>query len=217
MNRTYYRITRVVSPADSLDLVTVDQAKAMLGIAPGDTSHDAQIQQHISASSIAINNFCDRIFVVQGYRDQVRNAYGCYGEAFVTRQYPIAVDSESGLPLVAVTEDSAALDPAFMEVQTDNGSIWRLDGSLAAAAWATPLLVVDYTAGFNPIPADVQGACLEWVGIRYGAVGRDPAIRSETIPDLITQVYGSTSDTSSATAMPAAVRDYLIPYKIWTV
>ena len=107
-------------------------------------------------------------------------------------------------------------DPAFMEVQTDNGSIWRLDSSLATAAWATSLLVVDYTAGFDPIPADVQGACLEWVGIRYGAVGRDPAIRSETIPDLITQVYGS-SDTSSATAMPAAVRDYLIPYKIWTV
>jgi len=217
VNRSYYRLTRVITPAASLDLVTLAQAKAMLGVAPEDTTQDAQIQQHISSCSLAINNFCDRIFVVQGYRDQVRNAYGSYGEAFVTRQYPIVIDGESGLPLVAVTENSVVLDPAFVEVQPDNGSIYRLDSTAIPSSWNTAWLVVDYTAGFDPIPADVRGACLEWVGVRYGGVGRDPAVRSETIPDLITQVYGSGSDTSSTTSMPVAVRDYLIPYKIWTV
>jgi len=213
----YYRITRVVTPATSLDLVTLDQAKALLGIDPADTSKDAQISQHISATSAAIANYCDRVFVQQVYRDQVRNAYGGYGEPFITRQYPIAVDV-AGVPLVAVTEAGVALDPAYLDIYPDAGSLYRLDGSAAPYAWNTATLVVDYTAGFDPIPADVQGACLEWISIRYSAVGRDPSVRSETIPDLITQVYSSSGDTSDATGMPGAVREWLTPYRIsWSL
>jgi hypothetical protein len=210
------RITQVITPAASLDLVPLDAAKAVLGVPLADTSKDAAIGQHISAVSSAINNYCDRVFVIQGYRDQIRNAYGFYGEPLVTRQYPIAVDS-GGVPLVAVTEDGVALDPTMLEVYLETGSIYRLDGSSAPAAWATPTMIVDYTAGFDPVPADVQGACLEWISVRWYAVGRDPSVRSETIPDLITQVYGSGSDTSAATAMPGGVRDWLTPYRIWTV
>jgi len=215
-----YRITRVITPAASLDLVTLDQAKVALGIAPGDTSKDAQIQQHITASSVAINNWCDRIFAVQVYRDQVRNAYGCYGEPFITRQYPIVVDDD-GLPVVAVTENGAVLDPAYLEVYPDGGALYRLDSAAMPLGWGTALMVVDYTAGFDPIPPDVQGACLEWVGTRYTSVGRDLSVRSETIPDLITQVYdgdgGGGSSGATSTAMPPAVRDWLMPYKLWWV
>jgi hypothetical protein len=216
----HYRITRVITPAASLDLVTLDDAKAMLGIPPADTSHDEQIQQHISASSLAINHMCNRIFAVQTYRDQVRNAYGCWGEPFVTRQYPIVLDAESGLPLVTVTESGVALDAALIETDPPNGRLYRLDSGAAPTSWASDTLLVDYTAGFDPIPADVQGACLEWVGIRYGAVGRDPALRSETIPDLITQVY-NTSDSGGASsgtgAVPPTVRQWLSAYRMWFV
>jgi hypothetical protein len=132
----HYRITRVITPATSLDLVTLDQAKALLGIDPADTSKDAQISQHIAATSAAINNYCDRIFVQQVYRDQVRNAYGGYGEPFVTRQYPIALDV-AGVPLVAVTEAGVALDPAYLEVYPEAGSLYRLDGTAAPYAWNT--------------------------------------------------------------------------------
>jgi hypothetical protein len=217
----HYRITRVVIPAATLDLVTLDQAKAMLGIAPADTTQDAQIAQHIAASSLAINHMCNRIFAVQTYRDQVRGAYGCWGEPFVTRQYPIVVDSETGLPLVAVTEDGAVLDPALMETDPPNGRLYRLDGAAAPAAWGSAAMLVDYTAGFSEIPADVQGACLEWVGIRYGAVGRDPALRSETVPDLLTQVFNSgdsgMASSSSSTAVPPTVRQWLSAYRMWFV
>lgn len=212
----YYRITRVITPAASMDLVTLDQAKALLGIVADDTSQDTAILQHIAGTSAAINNYCDRVFVVQTYRDQLRNAYGAYAEALVTRQYPIALDTED-VPLAAVTENGVALDPAYLEVYPEEGSLYRLDSVGVPGAWASAALVVDYTAGFDPIPADVQGACLEWVSVRWNAVGRDPGVRSETIPDLITQVYGSGGDITGASAMPAGVREWLVPYKIWTV
>jgi hypothetical protein len=211
-----YRITRIVTPAESLDLISVDQAKAALGIPATDTSKDAQIQQHITASSVAINNWCDRVFVVQVYRDQLRNACGDWGEPLVTRQYPFVVD-DSGVPLVTVTEDSVALDTTLMETDADFGRLYRLDDAGSIASWSSPLLVVDYTAGFNPIPPDVQGACLEWVMIRYRTAGRDPTLQSETIPDLISQTYGAGYSASGASAVPPTVRDWLMPYKVWTV
>jgi hypothetical protein len=165
-----YRISRVTTPATSLALVTLDQAKAALGIDPADTSQDAALQQQIDSVSQAINNYCDRVFVVQSYRDQVRGACGRWGEPLVTRQYPIVLDP-GGVPLVAVVDDGAALDPTLLEVYPETGSLYRLDAaSLDPSVWASPLLVVDYTAGFDPIPADVQSAALEYLAARWFAV-----------------------------------------------
>jgi hypothetical protein len=217
MSRWGYRITRVVTPATSLALVSVDQAKAALGIDVGDTSQDAALSAQIDSVSMAINNFCDRIFAVQTYRDQLRNICGWYGEPLVVRQYPIAVD-DGGVPLVAVEEDNAALDATLLEVFPEQGALYRLDATLVPSSWGSALVVVDYTAGFDAVPADVQAACLEWLTLRWHAVGRDPALRSETIPDLITQVYaGDAGAGTSGGAMPAGARDMLGPYKIWTV
>lgn len=164
---------------------------------------------------MAINNWCDRIFVVQTYRDQLRGAYGSYGEPLVVRQYPIVVD-DGGVPIVAVAEDGGAVDAAMLEVFPEQGAVYRLDATALPLAWGSALIVVDYTAGFETIPADVQAAALEWLGARRGSTGRDAALRSETIPDLITQVYSGDS-SASATSIPGGARDLLNPYKIWTV
>lgn len=211
-----YRITRVVTPAASMALVSLDAAKLALGIDAANTSQDAALTAQIESVSLAICNWCDRIFAVQTYRDQLRGACGNYGEALVTRQYPIVVD-DGGVPLVAVAEDGGAVDAAMLEVFPEQGAVYRLDASMVPSAWGSALIVVDYTAGFETIPAPVQGACLEWLTARHNAIGHDPALRSETIPDVITQVYGTSDSTSSATAMPAGVRDLLGPYKIWSV
>ena len=217
MSRWGYRFTRVVTPGASLALVSVDQAKAALGIDASDTSQDAALSAQIDSVSMAINNWCDRIFAVQTYRDQLRNACGWYGEPLVVRQYPIVVD-DGGVPLVAVEEDGAALDPTLLEVFPEQGAVYRLDASMVPSSWGAALVVVDYTAGFEAVPADVQAACLEWLTLRWHAVGRDPALRSETIPDLISQVYaGDAGAGTSGGAIPPGARDLLAPYKLWSV
>lgn len=214
-----YRITRVITPAESLALVSVDDAKAVLGIDPSDTSQDAALARQIDSVSAAINNWCDRVFVVQTYRDQVRNGRGGWGEPLVTRQYPILLD-DSGVPIVDVAENGAAIDAALLEIYPETGSIYRLDsGSIAPGAWAAALIVVDYAAGFDPVPPDVQAAALEWLTARHRAIGRDPALRSETVPDLYSVTYGSVAggDSSTASSLPPGVRDLLEPYRLMTV
>jgi len=208
-----YRITSVVTPATSMALVSVDDAKDALGIPAADTSQDAILARQIDAVSMAINNYCDRIFAVQTYRDQLRNACGGYGEPVVTRQYPIIVDDT-----LVITQDGGALDPTLFEVYPETGALYRLDSTSMAIAWGAALLVVDYTAGFATIPADVQAAAFDLLAVRWFAIGQDPALRSETIPDVITQVYGG--DTGAGTSfgsITAGARDLLAPYRIWTL
>jgi len=213
-----YRINRVVMPAASMALVTLDQAKAALGIPVEDTSKDAALSAHIDSVSAAINNYCNRIFAVQEYTDQIRNLCGYWGEPLVTRQFPVVV--EDGVPLVTVSEDGGLpLDAGYLELHPETGSLYRLDSAGAApGAWTAALILVEYTAGFDPIPDDVQGAALEWLGTRWYAVGRDPALRSETVPDLLTQVYaGDAGAGTYGGAVPAGARDLLAPYRIWFV
>jgi Phage gp6-like head-tail connector protein len=212
-----YRITRVITPAASLALVTVDQAKAALGIDPTDTSQDALLQQQIDQVSAAIDNYCDRTFVRQTYRDQ--NRFVCNwlgsGKPLMTRQWPIPL-GEGAAPMLSVTEDGAVLDPAVWEVEIETGSLYRLDDMAAIYAWTGTLIVVDYDAGYDVVPPDVQGATLEWLTARWLALGRDPALRSETIPDVISQTYRG-DDPLITQAMPTAVRDWLAPYRRWFV
>jgi hypothetical protein len=214
-----YRISRVITPATNFDLVTLDQVKAALGIDPTDTSQDAALQQHITQVSAAIARYCDRVFVQQVYRDQFRAVYNwlAAGDPLMTRQNPIAVD-DTGLPLATITENGAIIDATAWDVNPNSGEFYRVDGALVTQ-WTGTTILIDYTAGFDPIPDDVQAAALEWLGVQWhSGYGRDPTLRSETIPDLITQVWDTGGgSTESKTAMPASVEYLLCSYRIWSL
>ena len=206
-----YTISRVTRPAESLMLITLDQAKAALGIDPADTSQDASIQQLIAAVSTAIDSYCERTFVRQGYRDQIRRVcdWLAPGQPLETRQWPIPLD-ELGAPVLTITEDGTLLDPTLWEIEVETGSLYRLDTSAAIYSWTGLLIVIDYDAGYDEIPADVQGATLEYFTSRWAARGRDPALRRETIPDVITQDWYTDATTPS---MSSTVRDWLGGYR----
>jgi Phage gp6-like head-tail connector protein len=212
-----YRISRLITPAASLALITLDQAKAALGIDPADTSQDAALTQQIDQVSRAIDNYCDRIFVRQGYTDQYRYVYNwlASGEPLLTRQLPIAADV-AGAAVVTISEDGVAVDLASFEADLERGALYRLDGT-APSSWTGTSIVVDYDAGFVPIPEDVQSAALEWLTARWKAQGRDPALRSETIPDVITQVWSSDAVSTTTSSIPSGVQDWLAPYRLWSV
>jgi Phage gp6-like head-tail connector protein len=213
-----YQISRVITPATSRALVSLDQAKAALGIDPADTSQDAAIQQQIDQVSAAIDNYCGRTFVRQTYRDQNRYVFNWLnpGDPLMTRQWPIPLD-DTGAPILTITEAGAVVDPALWDIDPEAGSLYRLDSSAEMISWTANLIVIDYDAGYDVVPPDVQGAALGWLTGRWMALGRDPTLRSETIPDVITQTYRGDDPSVSQGAMPSAVRDSLSAYRRWFV
>lgn len=207
-----YRLHRVIRPAMSMNLIKLDRAKDVLGIPAGDTSQDGMLGRQIASVSAAINTYCDRIFVRQGYRDTFRSVYSwCgYGRALMLRRNPICVDEED-VPIVIVTEDNLA--HTDFEVDIGTGALYRLDTYGAPHGWGASLVVVEYDAGFDPIPDDVQAACTEWVAARWSARGRDPTVRSQTIPDVIAETYTTSADSSGSVAsIPGGARDLLAGY-----
>jgi hypothetical protein len=215
-----YRLTRVVAPAPSLALVELDEVKAMFGIADTDTSQDVLLQAQIDSVSAAIDNYCSRTFVRQTYRDQLRNAshWLKQGSPIKTRQSPIPTD-DTGAPVLAISENGAALDPALFEVELGTGELYRLDSMGNMGFWCSQLIAVDYDAGFDTIPPDVRIATLEWLNARWMARGRDPAIRSEAVFDVLTVTYAdpSASNADSGVGPPDAVCGLLNPYRVWSM
>ncbi len=210
-----YLISRVITPAPDPGLITLDQAKLVLGVSESDASKDEIIQAEINAVSAAISNYCDRFFPVQTYRDQFSQFYWRYGEPLRAQQYPILLDNSTPpVPLFGVAIDGTVLDPPLYEVDLSTGRIFRLN-----AGWGGAALVMDYTAGYDPIPADLQAATNEWLTSRWLMRGRDPSIRSEAVFDVLTVQYGDPNAAAAATGdgPPAGVRSWLSPYKRWTV
>lgn len=210
--RSDYRLSRTVTPAATLALVTVDQAKLVLGIDATDTSQDAALQAQINQTSAAIYRYVDRVLVSQSYRDQFR--YVCnwmdIAAPLELRQYPLAVDVD-GYPIVSIVQDGTGIDPLYYEADIERGLLYALD-SAGAYGWTGLLITVDYTAGYDPIPDDVQAAALDWLTARWHSEGRDPSLRAEAIPDVISQTYAG-ADPMNASGIPGTARDLLAPYR----
>ena len=63
----------VIEPATNFDLLTVDELKILLGVAPSDTSQDAQLAMMISIYSAYVAEMCNRTFarekVIETWRE----------------------------------------------------------------------------------------------------------------------------------------------------
>jgi hypothetical protein len=209
------QISTVIVPAASNWLVSLDDALDELGLTSDGSTQDTQVGRMISRVSAAISTYCDRVFVRQSYRDQFRYA-ACFdwGKPLMLSQAPIAVDEDGDLVLI-VSEDGTAVAAAEWEANRSAGTLYRLDSAAGVSAWSGSLVVVDYDAGFDVIPEDLQAAALEWMGVRWATRGRDPALRSLSIPDVVAETYFDPAAASSGAAagMPSTIRNTLDQYR----
>lgn len=210
------QISTVITPANSLWLVSLDAALDELGLDADGGTQDSQVGRMIGQVSAAINTHCNRIFVRQSYRDQFR--YTCnwlgYGNPLMLSQCPIGVDEDGELALAA-SEDGAVIDTSEWEVNRNTGSLYRLNSSGTYATWSGSLVSVDYDAGFDLIPDVVQAAALRWLSMRYSARGRDPLLRSEDVPGV--QRFDYFQIGGGSVGVPPEVTEMLSGYRIWSI
>ena len=76
----------VIEPATNFDLLTVDELKILLGVAPSDTSQDAQLAMMISIYSAYVAEMCNRTFAREKVIETWRDLYN--GRVFLTH-YPV--------------------------------------------------------------------------------------------------------------------------------
>jgi hypothetical protein len=135
------RVVKVLTPADTYDLLSVDELKVAMEIPPTDTSQDDLLQQYITRYSDVIATTCNRVFAYE----EVAEIWRCTNvdqtngmkRLFVTH-YPI--DLAAMLTLESPT--GSPLDPSTYVVEEKSGKVEMLQ------TWAEPITVT-YSGGYH--------------------------------------------------------------------
>jgi hypothetical protein len=155
---------KVLTPAVTTDLVTLDTLKINLGLPTGPGASDPQLEQAISMNSASIAVECKRVFA----RERVEETWrwdGCEclqnPRIFLTHA-PVALSD-----IESVTTGGNLVDPADYELEEEPGKLRYLLGG-----WLDPT-VVTYTGGYDlpdesPLPLQ-QAAIILSRGSYYAA------------------------------------------------
>lgn len=191
--------------ATTRDLTVLDTVKAELQIAG--TDDDAYLADLIRQASDLIARFCRR---PEGFgRETVTQTWR------LDRDPSCLILARDIAPAIAsVAEDGTALASAD----------WLLDGSLLyrlqadqQAAWTGSKVVVSYDAGYallTDVPYDLERCCIDLVRAGWRARGRDPALKSMRVPDVLDVSYWGGPDATVG-GVPKDIADRLAPYSRW--
>ena len=196
----------VLTPATDYDLTELATVKSLIGIS--DTTDDALLSALITRASIAIAEYCDRVFAQEAVRE---SQPGTGNRHLLLERVPVVSIQQAVL-------DGTAIDTTEYKIEDSNvGRLWR------DVAWDRALdeqpdyWQIDYTAGFllpgdanRNLPESVEQACIETVKSWYLARGRDATLRSEEIGTVW-------QGTFSGQALPLVVKQLLAPWRIFKV
>jgi hypothetical protein len=134
------RTIDVITPATVFDLLTLDEAKLLVGIPTTDTTHDAVIPMLISTNSTMIAELCNRTFAKEKVTETWRETVN--GRLFLSHWPVIDTDVES------VADAGVTLAVGEYELEGQSGKLSNiLPGGPASSPWMTPA-VVTYTGGY---------------------------------------------------------------------
>lgn len=146
--------TIVLEEATSQALISLDDAKILLGIPASDTSMDAQLQMLIDQNSAAIATLCERIFG----KEKVEETFSCVApvccpdgtcRVFLTR-IPVKLADIEQVESPAGT----VISPSRYRLNEKRGKLTLLDGCASE-------IIVTYSGGYvlpGEAPKDLQQA-----------------------------------------------------------
>src|SRR5215831_6472108 len=131
--------TQVVTPAQTQALISLADAKLLLGITG--TTYDAALQIAIDTESDVIARMCNRIFA----KEKVVEVYRCVGtKRIFLNRWPVQPDDidslvDSGTQLASAFPAMASTD---YELDSASGMVYRTGG------WQGPEIVASYSGGY---------------------------------------------------------------------
>lgn len=177
------------------DLTTLDSVKLQIfGRDPSAIDADEVLQVYIAAASAWFRRQVGRHIGMATFTEKLLHEGG---DLISTREFPV-----SGVS--AFTSDGVPV-PAALD---DASSGWIiLGGMLYVRGWCIPersVLSLTYTAGYSPVPADVEQAVREMVALKYREKG---SLGTQTLSAL------GQSITFLPSITPRSVQDVIEGYR----
>jgi hypothetical protein len=205
-------VLTVTTPATSARLTTLARLKQELDISG--SAHDVLLAAKLDEASSDIE-------AALGYRlarESVIETFWPVG-GDMALEY-LMLDRTPVASIDSVTRDAAAVDASLWRVDPDTGQIYAVDASGYPCGWLIrQSLAIAYTGGWilpgetgRNLPAGIEGAAIELVADYWAATGRDPSVRSETIPGVISTDYwvGAIGEEGE---LPPRVQMKLAPFR----
>lgn len=205
-------ITVTEAAADPFMLTTVERVKAELGITTQD--NDELLEQKITEAGSAAQAFLGftvaREGVTETFRPERRDVAA---SMLILNRAPVG-------EITSVTVDDEELDEDEYEVDAKAGLLYRVDESGYRGAWYfAKSIVVEYSGGYilpgesnaNLEPA-IESGVIELVSSFWLSRGRDPLIKAENIPGVMSAEYW-VGVTGEAGELPPGVVAKLTPFR----
>ncbi|MCK1503122.1 hypothetical protein [Bradyrhizobium sp. 188] len=122
-------------------------------------------------------------------------------ETFWHEQYDSApeklvLDRTPVASIASVVVDGVAIDASTWRLDPNTGELFALCNGYPSVWVFCQNVVVTYGGGYilppasnRTLPKGIEGACVALVSSFWASRGRDPTLRSEEIPDLISATY----------------------------
>lgn len=183
------------------DLITTSELTAAVPSLTG----RADLAQLVTAASLAVERYCGRTFA-QATLTETHNGRN-RSRLWLKRRPVVSVASVTinGTALDNTTSDAWTFQPETGELRRGNGH----DAEPFAPwfPWGLQNIVVTYTGGYSPIPADVKQATILWARHLADATKASGLYQSEAIGD-----YSYTLASLDAQAGPPVALALLAPY-----
>ena len=203
-------IATVTTAPEYQALTTLDRVKLELG----ETSsvYDALLTAKILEASADIESHLTRMLPRAGLTERFWGEPWCV-EYLMLARWPVA-------EITSVTVDDVAVDDDEYRLDEETGHLYRLDESGYPSVWEwCKDIVVVYTGGYlmpeetSPtLPASLEGAAVELVASYWLSRGRDPKVRSESIPGL-SEVSYWVGSVGAQGDLPPSVISKISPFR----
>jgi hypothetical protein len=197
---------QVVTPASDLSLLTVEELRVAVGRALGDASQDAALATLGSRVTAMITKACrvnsdgvnPATLLLEGCRDSFR---------LVSSSPYLYLSRRPVQQVTSITEAGADLaEDVDFEIDAAGGRLIRLCSD-AESTWRRGRIVVEYDAGFDPVPDDLKAIAAQLAGGYWADNGADPMEKSLSIPGVIETTRWV--DQNANGQMPSEVFDAL--------
>lgn len=191
----------ITSQSSDRSLLTLGELRSAVG-ATG-SAQDAKLQMLGNYVAAAITKACGvssaaaavPTLRLESLRETVR---------LDSRQNYLSLSRWPVVELTSVTENDVAVETGGYEA--DGRMLYRISGD-TRICWPCGQIVVEYSAGYEIVPDDLKFAAIKFVQAEWAQGGRDPLLRSESIPDVISREYWV--DPTKESVIPAEVMDLL--------
>lgn len=199
---------QVVVPADDLNLLTIEEWRVAVGLAPDDDSQDESVEalglrvsaMIASACRVAKDGVNPPTLLLESLNESIR-VTDCITKTIKLARKPVAA-------VISVTERDVTLTPdTDFEFDGAEGTVTRLCSG-DVSTWAEGKLVIEYDAGFDPVPDDLKALAAQLAGGYWADAGVDPQQKRLEIPGVI--VSERWVDTGADLQMPADILNSLV-------